>query len=80
MDDLPRDVADALEDFNRDVECFWAEQEEGRTCEKWELWAAEDECWQSGMIWDWEDEECLSQDEANRREEERCWNEGNYWL
>ena len=49
MDDLPRDVAEALEDFNRDVECFWAEQEEGRTCEKWELWAAEEECWQSGM-------------------------------
>ena len=80
MDDLPRDIAHELEDFNNEVECFWAEQEEGRTCWYWERDQMIDECYEREDVWDWDSEECLTRAVWNDREKNDCEWDGGEWI
>lgn len=55
-----------------DVECVWADRPGGDgTCAKKEREEAMDACWRSDEppnYWDWDAQECITEEENNRRQ------------
>lgn len=45
----------------------------------WDIEEAMYACWDSGQNWDWEWEQCLTEEEWQQRQEQWCWEDNGEW-
>ena len=73
---------DAFNDFMEEIECWWADRNNGDgECAMRTRWEEEENCWNSGNEWYWDTQECLTREEVQERREWSCVNEeGGEWI